>query len=163
MEDLVQFGVLIFFLVVWLLGGNKKRKQRPPTPRPPVPRPRPQGAPPVERSRPVAAPAPRAQRQPESLAEILDLLRGEQLPPEPERYPLPEEPEAAETTPEELRPLESTDALDAATHEEFHERFVDAEGFGVSPSRARRYRLTPKTARDAMVWTAIFSRPKGLE
>ena len=161
MEDLVQFGVLIFVLVVWLLGGSKKRTQRPPAPRPPAPRP--QGAPPRERPRPLAAPAPQARRQPESLAEILDLLRGEMLPPEPERYELPEEPDAAETAPEDLRPLESTDALDAATHERFHERFVDAEPVGAPLSRVRRYRLTPRTARDAVVWTAIFSRPKGLE
>lgn len=166
MEDLVQFGVLIFFLVVWLLGGSKKRTHHPPAqrPRPELRRPRGEAAPPRETyAGPGAASPPPAQPQPEGLAAILDLLRGELTPPQPERYPLPTEPHAEEVVPEELRPLESTDAVDAGTHEAFHERFVDGEGFAAPVTRARRYLLTPKTARDAVVWAAIVSRPKGLE
>jgi hypothetical protein len=166
-EDLVQFGVLIFFLVVWLLGGSKKRAQRAPGARPRSASREPRATAPPAREAPArpraASPPPLTQPQPEGLTAILALLRGEALPPEPARYALPDEPEAAEAVPEELRPLESTDALDARTHESFHRQFVDAEGFGAAPKRARQYRLTPKTARDAVVWTAIFARPKGLE
>ena len=97
------------------------------------------------------------------MSAILDLLRGELVPPQPQPYPLPTEPDTAEVPAEELRPLETVDAVDAVTHEAFHRRFVDAEMSEVPGVRARRYILTPKTARDAIVWTVILSRPKGLE
>jgi hypothetical protein len=101
-----------------------------------------------------------AQRQ-EGLEAILDLLRGESpSPPKPE--PVTDAPQSAAEIDDEARPLETLTPLGEASHRRFHEKYIEPD-LTHTPVKRSRYRLTPKTARDAVVWTAIFSPPKGYE
>lgn len=152
MEDL--FGIIIFVIIALLsMMGKKKPKAQPPARvrRPPMRTPSPATRP--ERAEPVEAPA-----RPEGFGALLEMLQGqlEQRAPE-----YTEVPEAIS-----LEPVESRDArpLDAASHEAFHEQYVVEPALETqAPAARHRYRLTPTTAREAVVWTAIFSKPKGLE
>ncbi|MDH3290020.1 MAG: hypothetical protein OEO20_12785 [Gemmatimonadota bacterium] len=178
MEDLVQFAIFVGFILIWLLGTGKKKKtqrpqQRPQQKSPQVraqPRPTAAAGAPTTRSRvPTQRPPPTAQRQPETLADLLrDVLKGE-LPdvtrvPEPEPEPYEFGAPEAEVFTEEAASLETLEATGEASHKTFHERYPDVPVADPSARRARHlYRLTPKTARDAMIWTAIFSQPKGME
>jgi hypothetical protein len=178
-EDLVQFALFVGFILIWLLGTGKKKKtqrpqQGPQQKRPQVraqPRPTASAGAPTTRSRVPAPqpPPPAARRQPETLADLLrDALKGE-LPdvtrvPEPEPEPYEFGAPAAEVFTEEAASLETLEATGEASHKTFHERYPDVPVADPSARRARHlYRLTPKTARDAMIWTAIFSQPKGME
>jgi hypothetical protein len=179
-EDLVQFALFLGFILIWLLGTGKKKKTQRPQQRPQQKRPQVQTqrrpdpssarAPTTPRSRAPAQQPPSATRQqPETLADLLrDVLKGE-LPdatrvPEPEPEPEPYEfgaPEPEVFT-EEAASLETLEPTGEPSHRVFHERYVDVPA--VSAPRARhRYRLTPTTAREAVIWTAIFSHPKGME
>ncbi len=165
MEDLIQVAVVVAVLLLSLLGGGKKKKQaqaqrRAQTrPRPP-PQPQPQR--PARPRAPQAGARPVEPQRQQGFEAILDLLRGE--------LPLlePQPPEAAGAAPvqsdvdDEARPLETLAPLDEASHRAFHEQYVEP-GLQPQPRRVSRYRLTPKTAREAVVWTAIFSPPKGSE
>jgi hypothetical protein len=64
---------------------------------------------------------------------------------------------------DEARPIEVLGPEPSASHREFHERYVDAleSGLAARPSIVRR--LTPRTAREAVIWKTIFDKPKGLE
>lgn len=175
MDELVQFAVFVVFILFWLIGTGRKKSKRPPQP--------PQRARPQVRARPRAAPSagaptgrapaptrqapPPPRRQPETLADLLrDVLQGE-LPdamrvPEPEPEPYEFGAPEAEVLPEEAASLETLEPTGEQSHRVFHERYVDVPA--VSAPRARhRYRLTPTTAREAVIWTAIFSHPKGME
>jgi hypothetical protein len=154
MEDL--FGIIIFAAIFLLsMLGKKKpksgqatraRAQQRPRPRPPI---TPRSAP----AKPLDAPA-----RPQGLTGFLEMLQG-QL-----EQQLPEHADAGRVV--SIEPVHAEDArpLDAASHEAFHEQYVEPlppVGHGVTVPH--RYRLTPRTAREAVVWTAIFSKPKGLE
>jgi hypothetical protein len=181
-EDLVQFALFVGFILIWLLGTGKKKKtqrpqqgpqQRPQQKRPQVraqPRPTASAGAPTTRARvPAQQPPPAARRQPETLTDLLrDVLQGE-LPdvtrvPEPEPEPYEFGAPEAEVFTEEAASLETLEPTGETSHRTFHERYIDVPVADTSARRARhRYRLTPKTARDAVIWTAIFSQPKGME
>jgi hypothetical protein len=170
MEDLISlliFGAVILFS---MLGSRKKRAQgqRPPVRRPAQAAARPSPRPVRERVQPATRPetpqSPDRQRtepggEPQELVEgLLDLLRGRI----PIEVPTPKaEPEVE--VDDEARSLE-TEPDRAREHREFHDRYVEPSvPATVTPQPRSRYRLTPKTAREAVVWTAIFTKPKGLE
>jgi hypothetical protein len=184
MDDLVSLLIFLGVFIFSLLAGGKKRKaqqQRPPTrARPPTAAgPRERQVPATERltsrpealaterpaSRPVGA-TPRgdqgtASNEPKDMVEgLLDLLRGRipiEMPPKPVEQPEILVDDEAQSL-EELRPDRERE------HREFHEKYVALSTPARVTSRPRsRYRLTPKTAREAVVWTAIFTKPKGLE
>jgi hypothetical protein len=163
MEDLVSLlifaGVFIFSL---LAGGKKKRAQgkRPPVrPQPAAVKQRPRSAQSPLAAAPTRQPKPGGEPQ-EMVEGLLDLLRGripiEAHVPEVER-------EARVEMDDEAQSL--MDMPDRAQeHREFHSKYVEHSMPATVTSRPRsRYRLTPKTAREAVVWTAIFSKPKGME
>jgi hypothetical protein len=165
-EDLIQVAVIVAILLVSLLGGGKKRK-RAQAQRQAQTRARPTPPPQSQRTtRPRAQPAGKQQVEPQrqqGFEAILDLLRGE-LPSALEPKPPPQDlsPAVAESVDDEARPVETLKPLDEESHAAFHERYVE-RGPEARPVRVKRYRLTPKTAREAVVWTAIFSPPKGYE
>jgi hypothetical protein len=70
--------------------------------------------------------------------------------------------QAAAEIDDEARSLETLTPLGEASHRRFHEQYIEPD-LAPQPVRRSRYRLTPKTAREAVVWTAIFSPPKGYE
>ncbi len=153
MEDLVTLlifaGVFIFSLIA---GGKKKKRaqgQRPPA------RPRPQVA-----VRP--SPEPTQSGEPQELVEgLLDLLRG-RIPTEMRVEPGPAPPPVE--VDDEAVSLEVMVPDREQEHQEFHDKYVATSvPATVTPRPRSRYRLTPKTAREAVVWTAIFTRPKGME
>jgi hypothetical protein len=164
MEDLVSlliFGAVFIFSL--LAGGKKKRAQQQ---RPPV-RPQPRAAVEQRRSTAQSATAATPTRQPKPGGEppelvegLLDLLRGRipletrtpQVEPEP-RVDIDDEAQSLMEVPDR-----------AQEHQEFHDKYVEHSVPATVTWRPRsRYRLTPKTAREAVVWTAIFTKPKGLE
>jgi hypothetical protein len=155
-EDL--FGIIVFIVII-LLSTLGKRKPKPGSgqaargaarTRPPARTPTPHGT--RTPAQPLEAPA----RPQQGLAGFLELLQG-QLEARP--------PEYATEVPDEIAiepSFPEAQPLDAASHKEFHDRYVDEE----RPERItawHRYHLTPQTARDAVIWTTIFSKPKGLE
>lgn len=135
-------------------------------------------------------PRPTAQRPPDPDAivrNLYDLLQG-RLPTERPPFevePTPEEIRSPEVEPgfEELRPieqerpeevvegpeaisLETLEAAGEASHVRFHEKYFGASpsgepAGGASPVPRRARRVSPRTAREAVIWTAIFGRPKG--
>jgi hypothetical protein len=162
-EDLLQLAIFAAILLLSLLGGAKKKadEQRrvQKRPHPTGPRPQPQGPTPPRTARPAPPPRTAERQRQEGLEAILDLLRGElPSPPEPE----PDAAPTSEAFPDEARSLETLEPLGAASHRAFHERYIEPD-LAPPPIRVSRYRLTPQTAREAVVWTAIFSPPKGLE
>jgi len=160
LEVLVVAGV---FFLLSALGGKRKPQTRPgpDARRPQVPaRPRPQM--PAPRRAAGRAPGPPAARgEPATLTEALfAVLRGEvpeTAPPPPRGEFIPEGPEAVS--------LETLEPAGEASHARFEAKYVDHPStFEVhGKRRACRVHLTPKTAREAVVWTAIFSPPKGLQ
>jgi hypothetical protein len=115
----------------------------------------------------VQQPPPAARQQPETLADLLrDVLKGE-LPdvtrvPEPEPEPYEFGTPEPEVLTEEAASLETLEPMGEPSHRAFHERYIDEPAESV-PRARHRYRLTPTTAREAVIWTAIFSHPKGME
>ncbi len=167
MEDLVSLLLFAAIFIFTLMKSSKKKVQGQRPVRRPVQRPARREAPVAARPRPAVPDAggtraPEAGAAPGEIVEgLLDLLRG--------RIPLELEPQRAKVAPQpvmddEARSLESTEPDRDREHQEFHET-VEATSVpaAVTPRRRSRYRLTPKTARDAVVWTAIFTKPKGLE
>ncbi len=180
MDDLftmVLFGVFILF---GLLSAARKKK-RPPGPSPGRPRrprtvapPRPRvprsPAGPVARTgaqRPRTAPPTLARPRPETpgrglAEELFDLLRG-QVEQRVEDKPVivePPEPVA------EARSLETLEPEGRASHERFHDLYVD-ETPTPPPGRVevrRRFRIgiSHRRLRDAIVMNAVLGPPKGL-
>jgi hypothetical protein len=161
LEVLVVAGV---FFLLSALGGGKRKQQARPRPdarRPQVPaRPRPQT--PAPRGRTDRVPGPPAARgEPASLTDALfAILRGEvpeTAAPPPRGEFIPEGPEAVS--------LETLEPAGEASHERFEAKYVDHPAtFEVQGARrVRRLHVTPRAARDAVVWTAILSKPKGLQ
>lgn len=162
MDDLIQIALFAAIVLFSLLGGAKKRadqQRRAQRGQPGGPR-RP-SRPASGRQPGVARPQGQARQRQEGLEAILDLLRGE-LPTPPVREPPPESADVTVELDDEARPLETTSPLDAASHRRFHEQYIQPT-LAPRPARRSRYRLTPKTGREAVVWTAIFSPPKGYE
>lgn len=161
MDELAQLIIFIVIALVAMLGSAKKKPQQrqPPRPvrRPPVPR-RPTGVPPsVDTSR-------------ERLKEdLLDLLQGRvpsppRRPPAPPPLPVPEPDRSIEFPPEEeARSIESLEPEGSASHAAFHEKYVEAPQPASEVRRALVRRLTPRTAREAVIWKTIFDKPKGME
>lgn len=157
--ELIIFGILV--LIAWLVGDRKKRAEPPARrapPRPPAPRPAPRT--PHREQRSVRA-APRVSPPPE---EILERIRAtlEMPPPRPVR----QEPAPIEEIPtEEAYSLETLEAAGEESHGRFRKRYMRVaplEVESVAPRRAPRVTLTPRSGRDAVVWMAVFGRPKGL-
>jgi len=168
MEDIVQ--LVIFLAVIFfglLMGGGKKKRQQQQQQQQRRMR-RPPATPLREHS---TAPEPKPTRQSFS-QEIMDLLQ-EQLPePEveepgppsvlPERQP--REAVSLEVVDVEARSLETLEAAGGRSHEVFHERYMDGPVSKPKKSRPSEFRrITPRTAREAVIWSTIFSPPKGLE
>lgn len=176
MGDFAELIVFLAVVLISLLVGGKKRskQQQRPAARRPQARPvrRPQTLSPTPQG---TAGAPTR----ESLArEILQLLGAEvpqeSAPPE-EEPPAPQRSYVAlddyrreaislERAPEEARSLDSVELSRQREHDEFHDRYVDS-GAQPQPRRAasRYHRITPRTAREAVIWKTIFSPPKALE
>jgi hypothetical protein len=153
MEDLVQVLVILAIILFSILSGAGKKKRA--QARPPVGRPQPRPA--VPQARPVEA-ASAGDGQTEVMEGLLDLLRG-RVPLEVPA-PLPEPPPPAD---EEAVSLEDLEPDMAASHQAFQDKYVTpAQPPPTVPRRVSRYRLTPKTARDAIVWSEIFGKPKGM-
>jgi hypothetical protein len=163
--ELLIFLAVVFFSL--LAGGAKKRRtgtgraasSPPRPPRPPQTRPTQ-----VPREALPEAPSPR-----EGVArELLELL-GAQLP-EPVAEPQVEEPPppfpeavSLERTDFKAESLESLQPAGDKDHDLFHQRYVDAPQEPAKPETPRAHfrRLTPKTARQAVIWKTILSPPKG--
>ncbi len=186
--ELLIFLAVVFFTL--LAGGRKKRAGTgAQAGRPPRPRPRPETRPTRERrewdpprTEPGAigapsrgAPPERRPAEPQPLPtregltrDILELL-GAQLPePAVETQLEAAPPWAAEAqSPRqvdiEAQSLESLEAAGGRDHDLFHKRYVDApqEPTERETPRASLRRLTPKTARQAVIWKTILSPPKG--
>jgi len=164
MEDLVSLLIFAAVFIFSLLAGGKKKRAK--GKRPPV-RPQPQAA--VRESprtaQPTMAAAPTREPKPggepqEMVEGLLDLLRG-RIPIEA-RTPQAE-PEARVDIDDEAQSLMGAPDR-AQEHREFHNKYVEHSVPATVTSRPQsRYRLTPKTAREAVVWTAIFTKPKGME
>ena len=170
--ELIIFLAVVFFSL--LAGGSKKKKKRAggtAAPAPPRQRPQQPRAQPV-RSGTTRSPGPRVERRPEppvaadrqSLAQqIFDML-SDQLPEVTEVEPSQPEPSEAvslERVDFEPQSLETLEPDRRRTHDEFHERYVDDS----QPARVlrRKGRISPANAREAVIWKAIFSPPKGME
>lgn len=189
--ELIVFLAVV--LVAMLAGGKKRGKQqqqrRPLSGRPPA-RPVRRATPavpdrewrePEERSAPPTPVVPtESAGEPtrQSVArEILELL-GAQLEeqPAPPAPPTPPPRDAValddyrreavslERPPREPQALDSVELSRQREHDEFHDRYVDvqAEPQPRRP-RSRYHRLTPRTAREAVIWKTIISPPKALE
>lgn len=163
MDELVSLLIFAGVFIFSLLAGGKKKAQgkRPPA----RPRPRatvkqtPRPAQPVAAASPPGQPKPAGEPQ-EMVEGLLDLLRGripiEVRAPEAATEPLPR-------IDDEARSLEEPPDRERE-HREFHDKYVERSvPATVTPRPQSRYRLTPKTAREAVVWTAIFTKPKGME
>ncbi len=169
--ELIIFLAVVFFSL--LAGGSKKKKQQGQQQRRQLPQRQPQQ--PVEQPVQRRVP-PRSEPAREALAEptgpgerhnlaqqIFDMLseqlpevtRAEASPPEP---PQPVTLEEVDVQPQSLESLEPDRA---ASHERFHERYVEDS----KPARVlrREGRFSPANAREAVIWKAIFSPPKGME
>ena len=159
MEDIVQlviFLAVIFFGLMMGAGKKKKQQQQRPAQRPP--------AKPVPERATAQVPEGKPTRQ--SFAqEIMDLLQAQLPEPaveEPERQP--REAVSLEVIEEEAKSLETLEPAGGRSHRVFHERYMeqpDSKPKETRPSRFRR--ITPRTAREAVIWRTIFSPPKGLE
>jgi hypothetical protein len=167
MADL--FELLIFLGVVFLsLLASGKKKKKPGAQAQPQATGRAQARPTARTSRPLpqaaaqrtAADAPSRQA---GVEDLLDILRGRLPMPEPAARATPQA--VPEDIDDEAVSLEDVDFDRATAHETFHDKYVEEPSPIVTSRRESRhkYRLTPRTAREAVVWTAIFTRPKGLE
>ncbi len=163
MDDLIQLLVFVAVVFFSLLAGGKKRgqKRRPPRPARPHPvEPRELPSAPRVRAR-SEGPAPRAQvaedlleilsgRVPESLRAVEARARR--------RVPAPPEVD------DEAQSLESLEEEGSAAHQRFHERYVDQHAVPTTTSGPRgARRITPSTAREAVIWRTIISPPKSME
>lgn len=168
MEDIVK--LVIFLAVIFfglMMGAGKKKKQqqqqRPQRPRPP--------AGPVRQDATAQVPEGKPTRQ--SFAqEMMELLQA-QLPEPPVEKPdllsalpdrQPREAVSLEVIEEEAKSLETLEPAGGRSHEVFHERYMDQPDSKPKETRPSRFRrITPRTAREAVIWKTIFSPPKGLE
>lgn len=171
--DWIELIIFAIIVLTGLLFGEKKKQQqqgRSSTQRP--------------RARPHPRPMPRAQRPPSSaqrpaptIAEqILEQIRQRD---EAEREGVELEPlhteeavsletagrprtgvERPERTAESLETLEPAGG---ASHERFHERYISPLVEPVRRQTRPRVLPTPTSARQAVMWMAVFGRPKGLE
>jgi len=153
MDDFVQVLVFLAIILFSILSGAGKKKRA--QARPPVPRPQPRPAVPQPRPMETARSAP-AEGQSELAEGLLDLLRGRvplEVPAQPQEPPPPAEEEAV---------LEDLEPDMAASHQAFQETYVAAAPQPPASPHKSRYQLTPTTARDAVVWSEIFGKPKGM-
>jgi hypothetical protein len=184
--DFVELIIFLAVVLVAMLAGGKKRgtqaqQRRPPVRRPtarPVRRPAPEATD-HEWRKPLTPVPTESAGEPSRQSitrEILELL-GAQL--EEQRTPPSPPPEPREATalddyrreavsleraPQEPRALDSVELSRQREHEEFHDRYIEA---AAEPQqrrpRSRYHRLTPRTAREAVIWKTIFSPPKAFE
>ncbi len=191
MGDFIELIIFLAVVFISLLAGGKKRSRSQQRSRPGQPPQRPQARP-VRRPQPAperTRPEPRLTPAPKAAAgeptrhsvaqEILQLLGAqleEEAAPQVAPPPAPQRREAAalddyrreavslERPPREARGLDTVEPSRKREHAEFHERYVDAAAEQGPRRRASRYhRLTPRTAREAVIWKTIFSPPKALE
>ncbi len=81
----------------------------------------------------------------------------------PDTVPRPEPmPVAQPEVDDEAVSLETLEAAGTTSHERFHEKYMDQEPEPKPTSIRHRYGLTPRTAREAVIWATIFSKPKGM-
>ena len=103
-----------------------------------------------------------------AVRDLLDLLQGRGPAPRPVALPEPEpEPAASlEVVEAEEQSIESLDPEGSPSYRAFHEQYVEHEP---APDSVLQHpvtaavvrRLTPRTAREAVIWKAIFDKPKG--
>lgn len=160
--DLFQLVIFVLIILSALFGTRRrKQKQERPAARPRHPvrhrrEPGPARRPPGARPREVPT-ATRAQVERSWLDVLREQLEAAQgLPP----VPAPEPPHA-----EEAQSLETLEPAGGESHRRFHERYIEPSE-PPPGAAARRPRwlpaLTPRTARQAVVWREIFGPPKGL-
>lgn len=176
MGDWIELIIFALFILSGLLFGGKKKQQprpgrrRPPAPRGDVPA-RPPSAPEprVERPREIARPEPEPQPAADALTaaeavfeEIRRRMELEEEQREPWRFERPPPP------PSEARSLETLTPAGGDSHARFHDRYVEpmkplkpVAKWGMPEETGGRYGR--RTARQAMIWGAIFGKPKGLE
>lgn len=166
MEDFVQ--LIIFLAVIFfglMMGAGKKKKQQQQQ--------RPQRPPARPVSQRTSARAPEGKPTRQSFAqEMMELLQA-QLPEPPVEKPdllsalpdrQPREAVSLEVIEEEAKSLETLEPAGGRSHEVFHERYMDQPDSKPKETRPSRFRrITPRTAREAVIWKTIFSPPKGLE
>jgi hypothetical protein len=191
--DFVELIIFLAVVLVAMLAGGKKRGTQQQQRRPPVRRPTARPVQRPDRARPVGEwrepgerPAPLTPVPTETAGEptrqsvareILELLGAQleeqQAPPEPPTAP-PREAVALddyrrdavslERASREQRALDSVELSREREHEEFHDSYVDApRELQPRRSRSRYHRITPRTAREAVIWKTILSPPKALE
>ena len=176
MGDFAELIIFLAVVVISLLAGGKKRGKQQQQQRPAVRRPQ---AMPVRRP-PTSTPTPQGSAgmpTRDSLTrEILQLL-GAELPEEPAPPPPPapqpreivalddyrRDAVSLERAPTEARALDAVELSRRQEHHEFHERYVDAEARAPARRASQYRRITPRTAREAVIWKTIFSPPKALE
>ena len=163
--ELIIFLAIVFFSL--LAGGSKKKRQARGGARS-RPQPLPQREERVQRN---AAPGGVSSREARAkpparhnlAQQIFDML-SEQLPDAVDqrtREPDPAEAVTLDQVDVEARSLETLEPAGDVSHERFHERYVDDS----QPARVlrRKGRISPANAREAVIWKAIFSPPKGME
>ncbi len=172
MGDYAELIIFLAVVVISLLaGGKKRRQQQRPGARRPEPRPvrRPTDLAPTPQG---IAGTPTRDSLTREILQILGAEVEEESAPPPATA-APREPVALdeyrrdavslERSPEEPRALDSVNLSRKREHEEFHDRYVDVSAKR-QPRRSSRYhRVTPRTAREAVIWKTIFSPPKALE
>jgi hypothetical protein len=104
-----------------------------------------------------------------SLQDLLAVLQGRvPEPATPREEPPPPEPEQREAVSlddfrREQRTLETLEPAGGASHVEFHERYLSDEPEAVQRRPSRFRRVSPRSAREAIIWKTIFETPKGME
>ncbi|MFQ6046162.1 MAG: hypothetical protein ACE5PT_07375 [Gemmatimonadales bacterium] len=189
MGDWIELIIFALFILSGLLFGGKKRHQpRPGQRTPSVPRhgveARLRSVPErrVERPREVARPEPERAPAADALtvAEAVFEQIRRRMEPEAEAGPEPAAPavparrvesrriERRPLPPSEGRSVETLTPAGGESHVEFHDRYIEpieplksVEEWGRREKAGARYGR--RTARQAMIWGAIFGKPKGLE
>ena len=159
--------LIIFLLLIaaaLLFGGKKKQPQQQVRQRPSAP-----GAQELD----VEPPPRLAPRTPEqapgedvlTTAEAVfeQIRRRMEIEAERIRRPEPTAP-SAPPAPPAASSIETLTPAGRASHERFHERYIEplesVEEWG--KRRARSGRVGPRSAREAMIWGAIFGKPKAM-
>lgn len=163
MDDLFQIIIFVAIGLIAMLGSTKKKAG--PRVRRPPPRPVPE-QPPDPGGLQEATP-PASERE-VAVRDLLDLLQGRTPAPRPVTLPEPEpEPTASlEVVESEAQSIESLDPEGSPSYRAFHEHFVEHDRTPEPMAMERATtsvvrRLTPRTAREAVIWKAIFDKPKG--
>ncbi len=161
MDNLFEIIIFASIFLLSLLFGRRKKRTAPGTgTRAQSPR---QAA---SRARPRPSPQRPARDQVHPFAEplgsraiaeqILEQFRAVVEPPPP--------PESV--VDDEAQPVETLEPAGGASHERFHERYIDSTPTAppaVTRSRRAPLLLRPNTMRQAIIWREVLGPPKGLD